>query len=71
MIQVFVREENEGQGVLLGEFTPSDIPDLIRCFCNSATYMSVADGSGGYLCSQFVMGEKGVTFEIVVVEVEQ
>ena len=68
MIQVYVREENEGYGVLLGEFAPRDIPDLIRCFRNSETYMRVAEDCGVYVDSQFVMGEKGVTFEIIVGE---
>jgi len=66
MIRVFVRESDESYGVLLGEFCPSDLQALIRCFYDSPTYMPISGKSGEYIASQFIIGEKNVTFEIIV-----
>jgi len=72
MIPVYVREAVECNGVMLGNVSVENIPDVLEFFENHEVYIK----EKGYHCkfwfSQLVRGDigQGVVFEIVVAKVE-
>ena len=68
MIRVYVREDLVSDGVLLGEFWPSDLPELVRRFQDYGTYMAASEDCHFcvYYSSQFKVSIKDVIFEIIV-----
>lgn len=65
MIRVYVREVNEEEGALLGEFYPEDIlelPELFQRFDTGTRSGRVAHFAHG----QFVCDATGAYFEIIV-----
>ncbi len=76
MITVLVREENETEGQLLGEFEPSEIQEVIDLFDQHDTYFRTTGNecsTSDTLYFQFVVDKKrlssmgyGVFFEIIL-----
>ena len=64
MIRVYVRDENEGVGALLGEFTPAEVLELPKLFEKFKT--GADDGLAHFETAQFITDVVGAYFEIVV-----
>jgi len=64
MITVVVRRAEGGKGVALGEFYPSDIPDLINLARGWQTHIDGRECL--FVDAQFAADENGAVFEIIV-----
>lgn len=70
MIKIYIREENcDAKGKLLGEFMPSEFPQLITSFSTYDIYFqdNGHNSLGADPVGQYVYGAEEVWFEIVVV----
>jgi hypothetical protein len=75
VIDVYVRELKDIEAMRLGEFTPEELPLLIKSFRKYPTYMEDTDveiPAGNDVFGQYVhSSSKGVYFEIVVADSKQ
>ena len=70
MIQVYVRDDIDDHGVLLGEFCLEDLNELNRSLQTHGVYMWGRGYRCKYVFSQFVIYDASMVFEIVVTKTE-
>lgn len=68
MIPVYVRDANEGEGSLLGDFEPHHIPQLVQSFKDYPTYAH--GGECTFTGAQYVCNDDCSYFEIAVEELQ-
>ena len=70
MITVYIREIDETEGYMLGEFKPGELQSLVKLFQTYPTRTLDDEGEFTveckFLSAQFVNGPEGANFEVVV-----
>ncbi len=66
MIKVYVRDQIGESRQLLGEFEPVEISQLPNLFKTFLTRSNITGETGNCVQAEFVIGDEGTYFEIVV-----